>query len=95
MNLWKKIPLDKRLHILAGASIAILFAGVPTVFGHDVIMCIVLGIYMATVAGVLKELYDKFNPKKHTTDFWDFIATAAGGGLGAIVYTAFYILLLL
>ena len=95
IKLLNKIPLDKRLHILAGAFVAILFAGVPVFFGYDVVMCIVLGIYMAAVAGILKELYDYFNPKKHTADFWDFVATVAGGILGAGVYWVFYILLLL
>jgi len=66
------IPYDKRLHIIVGCAI-FLFAS--TVFPVDI------SIGSVIVAGIGKEIYDYFHPN-HTCDFWDALATFAGGAIG-------------
>jgi len=70
-----KLPLDKIAHILVGAVIALALGYVLPVW---------IAFAAATVVGLLKEVYDHFNPATHTRDGWDFIATAGGGLVGAL-----------
>lgn len=63
-----KVPYDKLLHFIAGLVIAAFF-------------CITLGmkvcIVPAIVAGFAKEFFDNWTSDE--VDWWDFVATVAGG----------------
>jgi hypothetical protein len=69
------IPLDKQAHALAGAVIALALGYVLPAW---------IAFMAAAVAGLLKEVYDYYHPKTNTSDGLDFLATAAGGLLGAV-----------
>ncbi|NDI85079.1 hypothetical protein [Undibacterium crateris] len=77
------IPADKQGHALIGA---ILFALSNLIFSFAVPSpwCGIYSLLGVCLVGSLKELYDAFNPDKHTCDFWDFFATATGGVIGFI-----------
>jgi len=70
------IPLDKQAHALSGAVLVLLpvIASRPLWWGLLICFC----------ASVAKEVYDYCNPKTHTCDVWDAIATCAGGALAAL-----------
>lgn len=84
------IPKDKQLHLLAGASIALL---IGFFFGA------IYGFIAAVIAGAAKEwLYDyymnKYNEKKglpdsHDVDPKDFMWTCIGGLCGAVIILAY------
>lgn len=67
--LWAKVPHDKRLHLLAGAVIALLVG----VFTEPA-----LGLIAGIVAGVGKEVYDYRRPDKGTAEWADLGATFIG-----------------
>jgi len=72
-----KIPLDKTAHFFAGATIAFaiaLFTLSP-----------LAGLITAIVAGILKEVYDKYT-KRGTPDHLDAIATGLGGLVVFVLY---------
>lgn len=69
------IPLDKQAHAWAGLAIML---AVSLFFGWG------FGLAAAIAAGALKEVWDGMG--HGTQDFWDFVATAAGGVVGAILY---------
>ena len=48
---------------------------------------LLLNFWFAVLAGAAKEIYDYFNPKKHTVELADFIFTAAGGLIAALIKT--------
>ena len=73
-----EIPYDKRLHILAGFIIALIFA---SVFGW------LEGLTAGIIAGVGKEVYDKLD--YGLFDIEDMITTF----IGSIVGVAFYMVL--
>ena len=62
--------MDKLLHFIVGAVLALAMGCLTTPL-H--------GLLAAVFAGAVKEFYDHYRPMKHTADWWDFIATAAGG----------------
>ena len=64
---------DKLLHFLAG-----MLAGVVGFLLTGEARAAALAAF---IAGAIKELYDSANPKTHTADVWDFVATFAGGAL--------------
>lgn len=70
------IAHDKKLHFIAGAVICL-------VVGLAVIP--VAGFIVAAIVGMAKELYDTAHPKTHTADPIDFVATALGGAIVALV----------
>lgn len=74
MNPLNKLPHDKALHLIGGV---VLFAVGHFFFGSAV------GIGLAVVIGLLKEIWDWYS-KKGTPDGLDFVATAAGGVLGLL-----------
>lgn len=65
-----KVPYDKLLHFIAGLIIAAFFAIVLPKWAE---WCIVPVIF----AGVFKEFFDKWTTQEW--DWWDFVATCAGG----------------
>lgn len=69
------IPLDKTTHALAGAVLAL-------AMGY--LLPPIVGVCVAVIAGVLKEVYDKLHPDTHTVDTWDIGATTAGGVIGGL-----------
>jgi hypothetical protein len=69
-------PIDKQLHFAMGTIIGFSLAlFIPWYFAFGV----------AVIVGALKELYDYYHPP-HTCDFYDFLATAIGGGYVALLY---------
>lgn len=70
------IALDKQAHFLAGAVIVFTMAA----FGY-----LFLGLAVACVAAVLKEVYDGMHPEEHTKDSLDALATIAGGVYGWLI----------
>jgi uncharacterized membrane protein YeaQ/YmgE (transglycosylase-associated protein family) len=64
------LPKDKLLHLIAGFVIAL----VGTMLFDKI-----TGLGLAVIAGAFKEIYDYHNPKKHSVEFLDFIATVVGG----------------
>lgn len=75
-----KIPHDKALHAIGGVLI---FAVAITLS-----LSITLSLLIIAVIGVGKELLDAQDPKHHTADIWDAVATIA---LPLIVAIAIYI----
>lgn len=80
---------DKEQHFLAGYCLANVSNGLfqlllPKDMKHRVLVSTLLGFGMSVLAGAGKEIYDAQNPKTHTADINDFMATAAGGALGTL-----------
>ena len=73
------MPKDKKLHLLAGLALSIL-AGL---FIYPLI-----GLATAAVVGALKEIIWDWLLKKGTPELLDFVATVAGGVLGAVILHA-------
>jgi len=48
-------------------------------FAAGIILYLIGGIWLAVLGGAIKEIYDCYNPKKHTVELLDFIATITGG----------------
>lgn len=61
------IKKDKIYHIIAGMLIYIVMS---TILLSDVI-----ALMTVVLIAVVKELYDAFNPEKHTADVYDALAT--------------------
>jgi hypothetical protein len=73
------MPKDKKLHILAGLALS-LAAGL--------LFCPIVGLATAAVVGALKEIIWDWLLKKGTPELLDFVATVAGGVLGAVILHA-------
>ena len=67
---------DKQGHLLIGFIIALSTGWVSIWFG----------IIAAATIGLMKEIYDHLHRERHTVEFLDFLATAAGGLLGVMPY---------
>lgn len=67
----KMPPMDKLLHFSGGMNIFF----VTMIFSRDLI----ISIFIAIIAGGLKELYDSYYTKTHTPDIRDFLCTLIGG----------------
>lgn len=74
------IPLDKQAHFFSGYALSLTVA---LIFGAQ------CGALVAIGAGVAKEVYDYFHKEFHTPDVYDFLATALGGIVAAVVFTLF------
>ena len=70
-----KIPTDKQLHFAAGTVAGIAVAILTRTWWAPLVA--------AHLLGDAKEAWDQFHPG-HTVDFWDAMATAAGGVLPAL-----------
>ena len=70
---------DKKKHFWAGLALAII-AGV--------FLCPLIGLATAAVVGALKEIIWDWLLKKGTPELLDFVATVAGGVLGAVILHA-------
>ena len=73
------MPKDKKLHWLAGLALS-LAAGL--------LFCPIVGLATAAVVGALKETIWDWLLKKGTPELLDFVATVAGGALGAVILHA-------
>ena len=69
------IPADKIAHFASGV---VLFAAVQWVSP-------LWAFFSVICAAVAKEIYDAFHPDIHTSDWWDAIATVAGGAVGLFI----------
>ena len=70
---------DKKKHFWAGLALSLL-AGL--------LFCPLTGLAAAAVVGALKEIIWDWLLKKGTPEFLDFVATVAGGVLGAVILHA-------
>ena len=70
---------DKLKHLLAGI-------GISLVFGVQFLPLI--GLITAAIVGALKEIIWDWLLKKGTPELLDFVATVAGGALGAVMLHA-------
>ncbi len=70
---------DKLKHAIAGVALSI----VAGLFVYPLI-----GLATAAVVGALKEIIWDWLLKKGTPEFLDFVATVAGGVLGAVILHA-------
>ena len=70
---------DKLKHLLAGI-------GISLVFGVQFLPLI--GLITAAIVGALKEIIWDWLLKKGTPELLDFVATVAGGVLGAVILHA-------
>ena len=73
------IAKDKKLHLLAGLALS-LVAGL--------LFCPLIGLAAAAVIGAFKEIVWDWLLEKGTPEFLDFVATVAGGVLGAVILHA-------
>ena len=73
------VPKDKVMHFCAGLALSIL-AGL--------LLCPLIGLATAAVVGALKEIIWDWLLKKGTPELLDFVATVAGGVLGAVILHA-------
>jgi len=76
--------LDKQLHILAGSTIS-LFVTIAMLSTSFVPYAPIVGLLLALVAGILKEVYDLY-VKKTEFDKRDVLATVMGGSLSLLTY---------
>ena len=74
-----RVPKDKAMHFCAGLALSILAGLLYTPFW---------GLATAAVVGALKEIIWDWLLKKGTPEFLDFVATVAGGALGAVILYA-------
>ena len=70
---------DKQKHIFAGLALSLLMG---------LLFCPLVGLATAAVVGALKEIIWDWLLKKGTPEFLDFVATVAGGVLGAVILHA-------
>lgn len=69
------IPADKIAHFAVGVLI---FASLSW-------LSVSIAFLAVIIAAVGKEIYDSKHPDKHTSDFWDAIATIFGGCIGIFI----------
>ena len=85
---YNDIPQDKRTHFWAGFIIAmffgLIFASDGEAFNH-IQRGVLVGFGLACLAGALKELVWDLALGKGQFDFWDFVATAFGGGVAVAI----------
>ena len=74
-----RVPKDKAMHFCAGLALSIL-AGL---FAYPM-----FGLLIAAAVGALKEIVWDWLLKKGTPELLDFVATVAGGVLGAVILHA-------
>ena len=70
---------DKLKHLLAGIGISLVFG---------VQFSPLIGLIAAAIVGALKEIIWDWLLKKGTPELLDFVATVAGGVLGAVILHA-------
>lgn len=80
------IAYDKKLHLASGFIAAVVGFAVARVLGVPPFSCALIGVFVAGVAGYVKEEYDKRHPDKHTYDIQDIYFTIAGGVVGSGVF---------
>ena len=73
------MPQDKKKHVYAGLALSLLMG---------ILLCPLVGLATAAVVGALKEIIWDWLLKKGTPEFLDFVATVAGGALGAVILHA-------
>ena len=78
------IAIDKKLHLVAGFLIAAAVVALSFLAAMPTVQRLLLGVGVATVVGVGKEVYDGKHPATHTRDGRDALATIIGGVVGAI-----------
>jgi len=76
---WFILQKDKLKHAIAGVALSI----VAGLFVYPLI-----GLATAAVVGALKEIIWDWLLKKGTPELLDFVATVAGGVLGAVILHA-------
>lgn len=77
---------DKLVHQIVGTLISILFSWLFYFFTqHGIILSGLFGFFVSVIAGLLKELSDKYI-KKTEFSIMDFVATASGGSVGMILF---------
>jgi hypothetical protein len=76
---WFILQKDKLKHAIAGVALSIL-AGL---FAYPM-----FGLLIAAAVGALKEIIWDWLLKKGTPELLDFVATVAGGVLGAVILHA-------
>lgn len=64
---------DKWKHLLAGLALSLLVG---------LLFCPLIGLIVAAVVGALKEIVWDWLLKRGTPEWWDFVATVAGGVIG-------------
>jgi hypothetical protein len=74
------VPHDKVMHLVCGAALgAVLIAAMAPFVSISLMLACLLSFLIVSGVGFAKEVYDYLHPENHTADFWDFLATAAGG----------------
>lgn len=88
--MFKKIPQDKKKHIVAGAVIALVFTWIGYLMWPGAFLpALVVGFGVAALAGFGFELFSYVTGLGHA-EWMDAIFTVAGGALGiAIALAAF------
>ena len=84
------VPLDKFMHILSAAIGTVIIYQFykyvfPLIFGFHIERIATISVLTMSAFGILKEVYDHYNPEKHTCDVWDWVATSFGGVFGAVL----------
>jgi len=86
---YNSIPQDKRTHFWVGFIIAmffgLIFASDGSEFNH-IERGVAVGFLTAFTIGALKELVWDLALGKGQFDFWDFVATAFGGGVAVAIF---------
>ena len=77
----KPMPKDKQLHVAAGFAVAAIFSVAFAFIGKD--YWVIVGCGIGLLAGILKELYDKFIDKEKF-DIEDLGHTALGAIAGSL-----------
>jgi len=77
-SLVMKIPHDKMGHIIIGAEISTFVSSACLIFGVSFLASNLIAVSVTTVLATLKEIYDRLNKTKHTSDIYDALATILG-----------------
>ena len=78
------IAKDKKYHLIAGFLIGAVVVALSFLIALPTVQRLLLGVGVAIVIGVGKEVYDGKHPDKHTKDGMDALATAVGGLVGSL-----------
>jgi VanZ family protein len=85
-----RIPTDKKLHMIVGFAISYSIGAAFVIFKPENKFMFLIGIVIALLIGLSKEVYDYFHKATHTPDIMDALATLLGGVVASFLLWFFW-----
>lgn len=79
------VPKDKVLCFTAGYIIAHLVNNLWCGLSHPSYGGAIIGLLVAHIAGIVKEVFDYYSKGKHTSEVMDVLSVTIGGFVSAII----------